>query len=276
MKRIQENQTALIDYVFENRNKDYGAYALRLEQNKYSKKAFIGGITIVFITLFSSFIAYKIKPAKPKVSGILTHINENNIPIEFLKEKAKLPKQVAKTKTKIEKSYIIVPNVPIEKPMKPVKIDINETPLVEGPTDGPIDGLIVDYGEDDGTKGTISLPLLENKPIEKPQEESILDFTEKMPEFPGGYKALAKFLQQNLMYPNPAINAGIQGKVFLSFIVTKNGQVTAIKVEKGIGFNCDEEAIRVVSLMPNWLPAENNKQKVSFRYRLPIVFALEQ
>lgn len=276
MKNTQVNQNNLIDYVFENRNKAYGAYVLRYKQNEYTKKAFIGGVAIVFILLFSSFVAYKMKPSKPKVSGEITFIPEGNIPPELLKEKIKAPKQVAKTKTNVKKPFEIVAVLPNEKPIKPIKTDIIETPIVDGPTDGPSTGLVIDGNDTGTTNGTITLPIIVENTIEKPKEEVPLDFTEKMPEFPGGNKALAKFLQQNLIYPSSAINAGIQGKVFLSFVVTKSGKVTAIKVDKGIGFNCDEEAYRVITMMPNWLPAENNKQKVSFRYRLPIVFQLEQ
>jgi TonB family protein len=103
----------------------------------------------------------------------------------------------------------------------------------------------------------------------------VFTVVEKQPEFPGGTKAMYKFLGDNIKYPMAAARANVSGRVFLSFIVTTNGSIEDIKVLKGIGFGCDEEAIRVVSKFPKWNPATQDGQVVNVKYNLPINFQLD-
>lgn len=96
----------------------------------------------------------------------------------------------------------------------------------------------------------------------------------KKPAFPGGEEALQAYLQQHIRYPYQAHEKGIQGKVRCSFIIDKEGTVRNIQVEKGIEPTLDSEAIRVLSTMPNWLPAEENGKKIAMRYEIPITFRM--
>lgn len=97
----------------------------------------------------------------------------------------------------------------------------------------------------------------------------------KRPAFPGGEQALQAYLQQHIRYPFQAYEKGIQGKVRCSFIIDKEGTVRNIQVEKGIEPSLDSEAIRVLSEMPNWLPAEENGKKIAMRYEIPITFRMD-
>ncbi len=97
---------------------------------------------------------------------------------------------------------------------------------------------------------------------------------EPQPEFPGGYEAMIKFFAKNLKYPKAAAKAKVQGKVFAGFTITETGQITGSEILKGIGYGCDEEAIRLVKLMPPWKPSRQNGKPVAGRYLLPIRFAL--
>lgn len=98
---------------------------------------------------------------------------------------------------------------------------------------------------------------------------------EQMPEYPGGISELMKFIATQVKYPVEAQKNGIQGKVYVQFIVSKNGKVTNAKVLKGVSPALDEEAIRVVNLMPDWTPGVHKGQKVDVEYTLPISFALK-
>lgn len=95
-----------------------------------------------------------------------------------------------------------------------------------------------------------------------------------MPQFPGGTEALKKYLQENLKYPTMASEMGIAGKVYVSFVVDKTGNINAIKIVRGIGGGCDEEAIRVIKQMERWTPGKQNGHPVSVYFTLPVVFAL--
>ncbi|MNL41233.1 Gram-negative bacterial tonB protein [compost metagenome] len=84
------------------------------------------------------------------------------------------------------------------------------------------------------------------------------------------------YLSKAIRYPAPAQEANVQGKVFLSFIVEKNGSLTDIKVERKLGYGTDEEAVRVLKASPKWIPGIQNGRPVRVKYNIPISFALAQ
>jgi len=102
----------------------------------------------------------------------------------------------------------------------------------------------------------------------------IFTVVESMPGFPGGDHAIIKYLGNNINYPEMARESGIQGRVFVTFVVEKDGQVSNVKVLRGIGGGCDEEAIRVVQQMPNWIPGKQRNIPVRVQFNLPIRFVL--
>lgn len=105
-------------------------------------------------------------------------------------------------------------------------------------------------------------------------EEEIFTIVEKMPNFPGGVDALFYYLGTNISYPDMAKDARIEGKVYITFVVDRDGSIADVKVLRGIGGGCDEEAIRVVKSMPAWDPGEQRGKKVRVQYNLPINFVL--
>lgn len=107
-------------------------------------------------------------------------------------------------------------------------------------------------------------------------EAEIFTVVEQMPEYPGGMKALVTYLSENIQYPQEAKDKGIQGRVFINFVLDTDGSVTNAKLLRGIGGGCDEEAIRVVSAMPNWKPGMQRDTPVRVSYNLPIKFALSE
>ena len=110
---------------------------------------------------------------------------------------------------------------------------------------------------------------------EEPGEAQIFMVVESMPEFPGGEAALNKYLYENIKYPQMAKESGIHGRVFVTFVVERNGEVTDVRVLRGIGGGCDEEAIRVVQNMPKWDPGKQRGKPVRVQFNLPIKFTLQ-
>lgn len=98
---------------------------------------------------------------------------------------------------------------------------------------------------------------------------------EQMPEYPGGQEAMAGFLSGNIKYPAEAKEKGIQGTVYVAFVVAADGNVTDIKIEKSVGYGCDEEALRVVKQMPKWKPGVQKGKPVAVSFVLPIKFQLQ-
>jgi periplasmic protein TonB len=98
--------------------------------------------------------------------------------------------------------------------------------------------------------------------------------TREKPKFPGGEEELRKFLALNLRYPNEALQKGIGGEVIVSFKIDEEGNISDVKSLKPLGFGCDEEAVKVVRKMPQWIPAKKSGKNIAVTYNLPIVFEL--
>jgi len=94
-------------------------------------------------------------------------------------------------------------------------------------------------------------------------------------EYVGGEKARIAFLSKNIKYPEEARKNGIQGRVYVTFVVEKDGSLTDVQVTRGIGYGCDDEAVRVIKLMPNWIPGKQRGEPVRVQFNLPIRFSLD-
>ena len=111
--------------------------------------------------------------------------------------------------------------------------------------------------------------------IEKADEQmELFGMVEEMPGFRGGEQKLFEFIGNNVVYPQEAKEAGIEGKVFVEFYIEGDGTVCDAKVLRGIGYGCDEEALRVIGLMPKWYPGKQRGKAVRVRYTLPVTFKL--
>jgi protein TonB len=110
-------------------------------------------------------------------------------------------------------------------------------------------------------------------------EESVKDtflhkITEVSPKFPGSEEARLKFLRDNIKYPEEARKKNIQGTVYTSFVIERDGSVSDVKIFRGIGDGLDDEAVRVVKSMPKWIPGKNNGKPVRSLFMMPIKFTL--
>lgn len=104
------------------------------------------------------------------------------------------------------------------------------------------------------------------------REGIIFTVVEQAPEFPGGMQAFQDYLATNVRYPAAAESANVKGKVFVSFIVREDGRITDVNVVKGLRRGCNEEAIRVISTMPNWTPGRQAGRPVNVKYNVVVPF----
>ncbi|MDB5003533.1 MAG: energy transducer TonB, partial [Mucilaginibacter sp.] len=249
--------------------KEYGAYYLRQHYADNIVKAM--GITFlsVFVVAITCGIIIRQKPVELVKTTVvkLSHIFQPP-PVEPIKEIAKskpsAPKQLVNT-TKF------VPPVVTTDPVKadPPKIDNMKGDIgpVEIDIPGAGTGINIDAGKTSNGSGT------------KAEEDNSIHPTtgvEVMPEPYGGAAAWAKFLQKNLQYPGEAVDKGISGKVWVSFVVEKDGRLSSFVIEKGAGYGMDEEALRVLKKAPAWKPGMQNGQPVRVKYTLPLSFVLSQ
>jgi protein TonB len=154
-------------------------------------------------------------------------------------------------------------------PKQVVKINVVEDDIeVE-------DDIDIDVEADENTEVQEYIAPVKVDEEESAEETQIFMVVESMPEFPGGESSLYKYLAENIKYPQMAKESGIQGRVFVTFVVERDGKVTDVRVLRGIGGGCDEEAIRVVKGMPKWTPGKQRGKSVRVQYNLPVKFTLQ-
>jgi periplasmic protein TonB len=120
-------------------------------------------------------------------------------------------------------------------------------------------------------------PEPEPEPAPKPAPApKVFQVVEEMPEFPGGEQAMYAFLRKHMVYPTVARENGISGRVYVKFTVQPDGRVSDVYVARGIGGGCDEEAVRVVRMMPNWKPGIQSGRAVAVEYTLPLNFVFQE
>lgn len=164
-------------------------------------------------------------------------------------------------------TYQDVPDKPkvkiFQTTFNPDKIEIiDDKVTIDDPTPDVDPNKLPDFVPDD----------TEPTPIVTPP--TIFTIVEKMPEFIGGDKARVKYLRDNLKYPGPERTAGIEGTVYLKFLVNKKGEIKNVKILRGVSKNIDKEAVRVLKAMPNWSPGKQRGKPVNVSFNLRISFKL--
>lgn len=170
-----------------------------------------------------------------------------------------------------------VPVTQHKEPPPPAKIQQPEVvEIPDNQDDDPIDFEFIDLEDPVTVKVNVEMPK-PKKPV-KIIEEEIKDdfvlFSEVAAKPKDGYKAFYQYIADHLKYPSQARRMGVEGRVFIQFIIEKDGSLTDIKVIKGIGSGCDEEAIRVLQDAPKWSPGRQRGREVRVRKSIPILFKL--
>jgi periplasmic protein TonB len=163
-----------------------------------------------------------------------------------------------------------IPEVPLTYQTPPPPKIIN--PIIEiipDDIDIPDSDVIIDMG----TEVTPDI-VLEGPPVVEPADV-LLDFSEVMPQPVGGMESWNSYLSKNMKYPTQARRMGVEGTVYVSFVVNKYGNIEDVEVIRGIGAGCDEEAIRVIQEAENWIPGRNGGLPVKVKMRVPIRFRLQ-
>ena len=133
---------------------------------------------------------------------------------------------------------------------------------------------IEDTEADDATVIDVA-PVIETKKEEEEEEQQVFFIVEDMPEFPGGELALRKYIANAIKYPVIAQENGIQGKVYVTFVVGRDGSIQDARIARGVDPSLDKEALRVVNTLPKWKPGKQRGQPVRVSYTVPINFVLQ-
>ncbi|BAP33540.1 outer membrane transport energization protein tonb [Chryseobacterium sp. StRB126] len=276
-ENVYGRNLTLDEIVFENRNKEYGAYDLRHQYPRLLTKSFIVGTSIFLLVALSPFIYLTIKnltaPPKQEVKADLVNIVEDEPIIEQPKEEEPPPPPPPKEEPKIEVIQNVVPEPvkapKIETPPPPISKQLETTtglnnqegvkaPAYTPPPPPP----------STGTK-TATVEVKANNPNE------IYKDVDQSAEYPGGMGALRKFLGENF---DTSLMEGGEGtlKAKLKFVVEKDGTVSAVTIEeKSPNSDFNNEAIRVVKKLKKWTPAKRNGESVRSYYSVPFTMNFE-
>lgn len=275
MAGIKLNSAEWCDFIFGEKNKTYGAYRLRQSSSKRHLVAF--GCTII-IAIAAAAI--------PTVVGAIQEYRQSQQAgenIDVLREMTKLDLEEQVPEENIIKQETAPPPPPLKTTVRfvppVIAADEDVADDIEVHTQEDLMSTrdqisIADVVGDDDEHGIDIAELEEQKVIieEKPQ---IFTIVEQMPSFPGGEAEMMKFIGSNLRYPVVAQESGIQGRVVVRFVVTKEGNIDQVEVVRGIDPSCDREAMRVVKSMPKWTPGRQNGKSVPVYFTLPILFRLK-
>lgn len=110
--------------------------------------------------------------------------------------------------------------------------------------------------------------------VKSKEKEQVFTLAEEMPVFPGGEEAMVKYIAINTKYPEAAQKEGVSGRVFIEFIIDKNGKVTDAEVKRGVRKDLDDEALRVINSMPDWAPGKHSGKNVAVRFTIPVNYKL--
>ena len=245
-----------LDIVFEGRNKSYGAYDLRKSDTKTTTRAFILG-AVIFAFLVSI----------PLLASLIPESSDDDMNMDKKIITVKLPPK-DKPKENIPPPPPPPPKVDQVKFVKPVVAKaeevVEEPPKIREIVDKKL-GAETIKGDPDAE---LSVEPVGNGDVVE-EDNSIYNTAgiEVKPDFPGGIEKFYKFVGKNYQVPE---EEGLKGKVFVSFVVEKDGSLTDIKVIRDIGYGTGKEAIRVLRSCPRWNPGEQNGKKVRVLYSLPI------
>jgi periplasmic protein TonB len=251
---------SLEEIVFKNRNKEYGSYVLRKKYRRYLTISLIIGLLVIMSAAAYPLInAYlnKEKLLREKEKSVTAEML--NMPKEDLPPP---PPPPPPPEALVEKVKFTAPKVVED---TNVESDFGKQDLLAQKTNTEVPSEEVQVEEKE----------VKTQVIEQKVEAEVFLIVEEPPTFPGGDAALYKWLGENLKYPEEAKELGIQGRVFVSFVVEPDGSASNVVVKRGIGGGCDEEAIRIVKAMPKWSPGKQRGQPVRVQFNLPIKFTLQ-
>ncbi len=267
-QKMNINSDEWCDMIFTEKNHEYGAYVIRKQY--WKRQIWATLIAIIFFTVAVSSPVI-LKTIMPKVHlGNSDVIKVSTVDLEPPKKDENTIDEPQPEEVRSSNKLTRSPEIMMDDLVRPEDEMKMQEDLIK-------ENKAISTRNVDGTENP-NAPMIDdlNNSIidEKPVKETVHIIVEQMPEFVGGEQEMLKYLRDNIKYPNEARQQGTTGIVYLTFIISKQGKIQNIKIIRGIGSGCDEEAIRVVESMPNWKPGKQNGSTVPVQFNLPINFKL--
>jgi periplasmic protein TonB len=241
------------EMVFENKNKEYGAYYLRTSYRKFLIRSSVFAIVILILVVGPPFVKAKLDKSNKAV--IDNSITADLMNIKQQEEEAPPPPPPPPPPELKQEAKFIAPVV-VDTVEEKVEIATTEQLIATN------------------TNETVVEEVVEETNTVVEEEAPAFIVVEEMPVFPGGDGAMMKYIADNIKYPQICKENNISGKVFVNFIVNESGKVDKVKVVRGVDPYLDKEAIRVIQSLPDWTPGRQRGKAVRVQFTIPISFAL--
>ena len=256
-----------LNLVFEGKNKEYGAFQLRLNSNRRHRNSILIAFFLFTFAVCSPMLIKAIIPkAKEQNLEVIT-LADLSLKQEKQQEQPKeiyVPPPPVRSQIKFTAPVITNEEIPVEEQMK-TQDELLDTKITIGAADvHGVDTLPPDITD------------LEKESKQQIVEPEIMPFAivEEQPLFPGGEEALLAWITKNTHYPDEALEAGVSGKVYIGFVISTKGKVTDVKLLRGVSAVLDNEALRVVKAMPDWTPGRQSGKPVRVSFQVPVNFTL--
>lgn len=259
------------ELVFQDRNRSYGAYKMRSESRKRHTWAMMA---VIGIALVASGIPTLLRFAAPE------KVAEKIVEVAVLSqlEEPEVKQEAFKRVDPVAPPPALKSSIKFTAPVIKKDEEVTEEDEIKSQTELTESKVTISIADVKGNDELNGKDIAELKEvIVKTAEPESKPYTvvEQMPQFPGGNGELLALIAKNLRYPAISAENGVQGKVFIRFVVTASGAVEGVEVIRSLDPNCDKEAVRVVSNLPKWIPGRQNGRNVPVYFTLPITFKLQ-
>ena len=256
------------DLIFKGKNKNYGAYELRIKSPKRHAIAIIFVVVLIVVAVSFKTLASYIVSRQDKL--VMTEVSQlSQLPPAEVKNNDEIKKVEAPPPPPLKSSIkFTAPKIEKDENVR----EEDEIKSQEEIIESKVAVSIADVKGNDEDNGQDIAELREI--AQDNQDEEPYEAVEEKPQFPGGEQAMYKWLYDHLEYPYSAQERGIQGTVWVRFVVSKTGKIERVETARGLDPVCDKEALRVVSSMPDWIPGRQNGRNVPVYYMVRIVYKM--
>jgi protein TonB len=257
------------ELVFAGRNHDYGAYRMREDAPRRHTLAVLLVLVVAAIGFTIPALLRMTMPKEREVMTEVTVLSQLDEP-EVKQEEMKKAEPIAPPPPALKSS------IKFTAPVIKKDEEVNDEEILKTQdelTQAKAAISIADVKGNDEEHGQDIADL--KQVVTQAADDQVFDIVEQKPTYPGGAQALYSWIADHMHYPVIAMENGIAGRVVCQFIVGSDGTIRDVKVVHSLDPYCDKEALRVISIMPKWIPGKQNGKAVAVRYSIPVIFRIK-
>lgn len=272
MAKIDLTSLEWCNLIFVDKNKEYGAYKMRMDSPKRHNKAML---VVLVVALVGFSIPRLVQMAKPEVKEVITEVTT----LSQLDEPEVKQEEFKKVEALAPPPPALKSSIKFTAPVIRKDEEVHDDDEIKSQQQLTNTNVAISIADVKGNDEVHGKDIADLKQVVTQaavvEEEKPYEVVEQMPSFPGGTQELMQYIAKNLKYPTIAQENGVQGRVICQFVVSVDGTVQKVRVVRSLDPSCDKEAVRVLQSLPRWIPGKQNGKAVPVYYTLPILFKLQ-